>query len=180
MTNGDGTPTAAALQQAYPSIPYPGIGKLEECMSHRLPRDVRWFALCVYYISGFVSLCWPSVGRFARLAQLRSEGPFSQGRRDARALWRHCGDGGGKLPACRTASFSVTSADGPEKCRCFLWPTHGPRCLTCLPGQLIAASFGSSRRPRRLRAQSHAFVSHRSFLTAAASGFAYLLLFHSK
>jgi len=25
MTNGDGTPTAAALQQAYPSIPYPGI-----------------------------------------------------------------------------------------------------------------------------------------------------------
>ena len=78
MTNGDGTPTAAALQQAYPSIPYPGIGKSEHFMSHP-PHDVRWFALGVHYISGFVSLCSLSVCSF----DPRSEGPFSQGRHHA-------------------------------------------------------------------------------------------------
>ena len=50
MTNGDGTPTAAALQQAYPSIPYPGIGRLIPiCIIHGFyfhsSTIVRWISL---------------------------------------------------------------------------------------------------------------------------------------
>ena len=49
MTNGDGTPAAAAaaaaaLQQAYPTIPYPGIGEW--------PVD---HALCHFYV--YVNVC---------------------------------------------------------------------------------------------------------------------------